>query len=41
METISTETNLLIDDPHFSEYGQVKLADILIKKIENVKKELL
>lgn len=41
METISMETNRLIDDPHLSEHGQITLAEILIKKLENVKKELL
>jgi lysophospholipase L1-like esterase len=41
METISIETNRFIDDPHLSEDGQVKLSELLIKKLENIKKDIL
>lgn len=41
METISMETDKLIDDPHFSENGHVKLANLLINKLDNNKKNII
>jgi hypothetical protein len=41
IETISDETNKSIDDPHFSENGQIKLSNILINRLEAIKKDLI
>jgi hypothetical protein len=41
METISNETNKLIDDPHLSENGQIKLSKLLIDKLDFNKKNIV
>lgn len=41
IETIKDETNNLIDDLHFSEYGQTHMALILLDTMFNVKKNII
>jgi len=41
IETISIETNRLINDPHFSENGQTHLSNILIAQLLNTDKPII
>lgn len=41
VENINDETNGVIEDYHFSEKGQLKMAQILLDKIKNNKKNIL
>lgn len=41
LETISTETNGLINDPHFSENGHKILSEFLLNKIENNRENII